>query len=121
MTGPQFYLDVAPKELYKKFGYPLLNDGDRESLGTYIFVSDIGHVITIYYRANDVFGLFLRLFKRFFWHINRPLQLTIGAEHKAQAEEFSKWIIQEVPCLILNTYRPRVVAQGKISDIRTKR
>ena len=42
MTGPKFGIKVAPRQLYERFGYPLLNDGDSESLGTYVFTSESG-------------------------------------------------------------------------------
>ncbi|WP_036303633.1 hypothetical protein [Methylotenera sp. L2L1] len=102
MTGPELIAEVAPNALYEKFGYPLLNDGDSESMGTYIFVSRAGDVVTIYYRANDVWEILLRLVKRWFWRGKEPIRLTIGADKRFQAEEFSKWLSSEVPCKIGN-------------------
>jgi hypothetical protein len=34
MSRAKLIVEVAPSELYQRFGYPLLNDGDSESLGT---------------------------------------------------------------------------------------
>jgi hypothetical protein len=101
-TGPQLITEVAPNDLYERFGYPLLNDRDSESLGTYVFVSSSGEVVTIYYRANDVWQLFLRLFKKRFWHSKDSVRLTIGADKKHQAEAFSRWLSGEVKCKIGN-------------------
>lgn len=55
VTGLQLITEMAPNDLYERFGYPVLNDRDGESLGTYVFVSSSGDVVTIYYRA---FGSF---------------------------------------------------------------
>ena len=97
MTGPQYVITVAPVELFKRFGYPLLNDRDSESLGTYIFESTDGDVVTIYFRANDVWSLLLRLLKKSFWRGSKPVELTVGAEHQHQAEAFCSWLSSVVP------------------------
>jgi len=102
MTGPQLIAEMAPRDLFKRFGYPLLNDRDGESLGTYVFVSESGDVVTIYYRANDIWQLFLRLFKKRFWRSQELTRLTIGAEKKEQAEAFSRWLSGEVQCKVGN-------------------
>lgn len=99
-TGPRLVAEMPPKKLYEKFGFPLLNDGDGESMGTYVFVSETGSVVTIYYRANDVLQLLLRLFKKSFWRSNNPCRLTIGANSRSDAEEFSRWLIGVIPCNI---------------------
>ena len=62
-----FDIRIAPRELYERFGYPLPNDGDWESLGTYVFTSSSGAVVVVYFRAYDVWSLLLRIFKRRFW------------------------------------------------------
>jgi len=93
MCGPQFVVALPPADLYRRFGYPLLNDGDGESLGTYIFASPNGTVATIYFRTYDVWSFLLRLIKRRFWRGEKVAELTIAAESRAQAEEFCHWLL----------------------------
>ena len=92
MTGPQYTITVAPAVLFRRFGYPLLNDRDSESLGTYVFVSPSGAVTTIYFRANDVWSLLLKLIKKSFWRSSKPTDLTVGAENLQAATEFCQWL-----------------------------
>jgi hypothetical protein len=101
-TGPKLIAEMAPYALYERFGYPLLNDGDGESMGTYVFISEAGSVVTIYYRANDFWQLLLRLIKKSFWRCKDTCRLTIGANSKLEAEEFSRWLASVVPCSIGN-------------------
>ena len=90
--------EVAPRELYRQFGYPLLNDGDRESLGTYVFVSKTGDVVTLYFRAYDLWSLIARLLRKHFWRRTDPVRLTISANDRSSAEAFGRWLAGLVPC-----------------------
>jgi hypothetical protein len=102
MSRAKLIAEVAPIELYKRFGYPLVNDGDSESLGTYVFVSKAGNVVTVYYRANDLWSLLVRLLRKRFWRRTRVMRLTISANDKTQAETFGRWLSGVVPCTIGN-------------------
>lgn len=96
-AGPKYIITVAPIELFRRFGYPILNDGDSESLGTYVFESADGKVVNVYFRAYDVWSLFLRFIKRSFWRRTKPTELTVGAEHREAAEEFCGWLATKLP------------------------
>jgi len=97
MTGPAFDIKIAPRKLYERFGYPVLNDGDFESLGTYVFTSPTGAVVTVYFRAYDVWSLLVKLFKRCFWRSNKTCSLTVGAEQPEVAEAFCAWLNDIAP------------------------
>lgn len=91
MTGPAYVLQIAPRELHARYGMPI-NDGDTESLGTYVFMSKGGAVVTVYYRANDVLSLLLKLVKPLFWRGKSPIELTIGAENAHEGKLFAQWL-----------------------------
>ena len=95
---PQLVLELAPCCLFERFGYPLLNDGSWESLGSYVFVAESGDVITINRLANSVWPLFFGLLKKRFWRSRATRRLTICAEKKEVADAFSDWLSAEVRC-----------------------
>src|SRR5947207_9958819 len=53
-TAHEGNIEALPRRLKQLFGMPLFDDGDSESLGTYVFASSEGTVLTLYYRAYDV-------------------------------------------------------------------
>jgi hypothetical protein len=91
MTGPQYIMQIAPRELHSRYGMPI-NDGDAESLGTYVFMSKGGAVVTVYYRANDVWSLLLKLVKPIFWRSKSPVELKIAAENPHEGKLFAQWL-----------------------------
>jgi len=70
----------------------LLDDGDSESLGTYVFTSEAGAVVTIYCRAHDVWSLLTKLFKRSLWRGNKVCERRVGAEQPEVAQSFCGWL-----------------------------
>lgn len=65
MCGPKYEATIRAVDLVNLFGYPI-NDGDAESLGSYVFRSPSGEVAIIYFRAYDLSSLLLKLFRRRF-------------------------------------------------------
>lgn len=94
-NGPYYLITAAPKSLFARYGSPI-NDGDRESLGTYVFTSDAGQVVTVYFRANDIFSLLLKLARPLFWRSTSPVDFTVGAEKREEAKAFAQWLSQQL-------------------------
>lgn len=95
MTGPQFVIRVQPNALRLRYGKPI-DDRDRESLGTYVFSARSGAVVTVYYRANDMWSLLLRLARPAFWRSKTPVDLTIGAQTVDDGRAFALWLSREL-------------------------
>ncbi len=95
MCGPEYVASLRPADLVNLFGYPI-NDGDSESLGSYVFRSPSGKVAIIYFRANDFSSLFLKVFKRKFWRSTENHDLTVGAENREDATLFCEWLATKV-------------------------
>jgi hypothetical protein len=90
-ASPTNVILVAPRELVFRYGYPI-NDGDSESFGSYVFTSSDGTVFTVYFRAYDIWSLFLKLFRRSFWRSRKPIELTVAATRKENGNAFAKWL-----------------------------
>lgn len=90
-VGPQYTITVAPKLLLQHYGYPA-SDNDSESLGTYVFSSQDGAVVTVYQRAYDMFPLFIKAYRWWFWRSENPTELTVAAEQRSHAEDFCRWL-----------------------------
>ena len=95
MTGPKFVIHASPSALKRRYGKSI-NDGDLESLGTYIFTSSGGAVVNVYFRANDMWSLLLRLARPLFWRSNTPVELTIGAASEEEGLAFAEWLATEL-------------------------
>lgn len=95
MCGPEYVATIRPADLVSLFGYPI-NDGDAESLGSYVFRSPSGEVAIIYFRAYDFSSLLLKLFRRKFWRSTKTFDLTIGAENAKDATLFCEWLSARV-------------------------
>ena len=102
MCGPEYEATIRPSDLVSLFGYPI-DDGDAESLGSYVFSSPSGEVAIIYFRAYDFSSLLLKIFKRRFWRSTKTFDLTIGAENTKNATLFCEWLSAKVNM----SYRPR--------------
>jgi len=95
MCGPEYEATIRPADLVSLFGFPI-NDGDAESLGSYVFRSPSGEVAIIYFRAYDFSSLLLKLFRRKFWRSTKTFDLTIGAENAKDATLFCEWLSTKV-------------------------
>lgn len=95
MTGPQFLIRIAPRELSARYGMPI-DDRDAESLGTYVFTSRDGAVVTLYCRANDMGSLLLRWVKPLFWRSRSPVDITVGATSAGEGRAFAEWLSTEL-------------------------
>jgi hypothetical protein len=88
--------EAKPASLKRRFGMPLLNDGDSESMGTYIFVGPAGEVLTLYFRANDVPRARIEALQQKFWNDEDDYSFSIGAKSASHAQPFVKWLRSEV-------------------------
>ena len=88
--------DAKPASLKRRFGMPLLNDGDAESMGTYIFVGPAGEVLTLYFRANDVPRARIEALQQKFWNDEDQYSFSIGAKTASHAQPFVNWLHSEV-------------------------
>jgi hypothetical protein len=94
-TGPEYIIDLPPHELWRRYGSPI-NDRDAESLGTYVFTSSsTGAVVTVYFRANDVWSLLLKIVRPLFWRSKKPVELTVGAQNAEDGRAFAQWLSTE--------------------------
>jgi hypothetical protein len=94
-TGPQYVIHAAPREFFSRYGKPI-DDRDAESLGTYVFTSRAGAVVTVYFRANDVWSLLLRLVRPLFWRTKSPVGLTVGGNTAQEGLAFAQWLSSEL-------------------------
>jgi hypothetical protein len=99
------YVIVKPKALFDRFGYPQLNDGDSESMGTYVFVSNEGEVAAVFFRANDFLPVIFAFLKKRFWRSSDAVRMSVGALNRKQAFEFGAWLEKNVECRITNSLR----------------
>ena len=99
LTSYRLTIKVAPTDLIRVFGPPILSDGDSESLGTYVFVGNEGEALTVYYRANDIDERELKRLRSGFWRSNEIYPFSIGARAHTHATQFLGWV--------LNQLRPR--------------
>jgi hypothetical protein len=79
-TAHEGNVEVSPRKLIHTFGQPLLSDGDSESLGTYIFISPEGKVLTLYRRAYDVPRRQIEAQRGSFWQQEQEVEFHIGAK-----------------------------------------
>jgi hypothetical protein len=84
--------EAKPASLKRRFGMPLLNDGDTESMGTFIFVGPAGEVLTLYFRANDVPRARIEALQQKFWSDEDEYRFSIGARTASHAQPFVKWL-----------------------------
>jgi hypothetical protein len=94
-TGPEYVIHAAPREFFSRYGKPI-DDRDSESLGTYVFTSRGGSVVTVYFRANDVWSLLLRFVKPLFWRSKSPVSLTVGANSAREGLAFAQWLSSDL-------------------------
>ena len=94
-TGPKYVIRAAPRDLFSRYGSPI-DDRDAESLGTYVFTSNAGAVTTLYFRANDVWSLLLRLARPLFWRSKSQMDLTVGANTDEDGLAFAQWLSTEL-------------------------
>ena len=99
--GPVYVATIRPVDLVNLFGYPI-NDGDSESLGSYIFKGPAGEVAIIYFRAYDLSSLLLRIFRKRFWRGKDAIELTVAAENPGDARLFCEWLATRIEM----RYRP---------------
>jgi hypothetical protein len=91
MTGPQFVISAAPREFSSRYGLPI-DDRDSDSLGTYVFTSKSGAVVTVYFRVNDIWSLLLKLVRPMFWRSKSAVELTVGATNAEDGLAFAQWL-----------------------------
>lgn len=87
---------MSPRRLYRSFGQPLFNDGDAESLGTYVFTSLDGKVLTVYYRAYDVSRKHIEAQRAAFWRQEQEIAFHIGAMRAQDVAAFKAWLVQRL-------------------------
>ena len=91
-TAHEGDIDASPRKLIQVFGQPLLNDGDSESLGTYVFVSNDGAVLTLYLRAYDLSRLQVEAMRTDFWKQEQEVEFHIGAKGAQDVPDFKAWL-----------------------------
>jgi hypothetical protein len=96
LTSYRLSLKVAPTDLVRAFGSPILSDGDSESMGTYVFVGHEGEVLTVYYRANDVDPRELQRLRTEFWRSTDIYSFSIGGRAHAHATQFLGWVMAQL-------------------------
>ena len=96
-SSPRYVIRLAPRDLFNRYGLPI-NDGDSESLGTYVFTARSGAVVTIYARANDVWSLLLGVVRPVFWRSSGVIELSIGASKVDEGLAFARWLSAEFRC-----------------------
>jgi hypothetical protein len=96
LTSYRLTLKVAPADLIRVFGPPILIDGDSESLGTYVFVGQEGEALTVYYRANDVDEGELKRLRSDFWRSTEIYPFSVGARAHAHATQFLGWVLNQL-------------------------
>jgi hypothetical protein len=94
-TGPTYVIQASPRDFRRRYGHPI-DDGDMESLGTYVFTSSSGSVVTVYFRANDIWSLLLKVVRPLFWRSKGPVDLTVGAENDTDGLAFAQWLSVEL-------------------------
>ena len=97
---PQLIIEVAPRQLFQLFGYPLLRGNFDGSVGTYIFVSQSNDVIAIDYLTETVWQLCSGFIRKRFWRSRAIERLSIEAENKEIADAFSDWLSHAMKCKI---------------------
>ena len=55
-----------------------------------------GTVVTVYFRANDMRSLMLKLVRPMFWRSSKPVELTVGAETEEEGLAFAQWLANEL-------------------------
>ena len=89
-------VDAAPRRLIQVFGQPLLNDGDSESLGTYVFTSKVGVVLTLYRRAHDLSKRKVEALRADFWQQDQEVEFHIGAKRVQDVPDFKAWLLKQL-------------------------
>lgn len=97
---PQRRVIVTPRLFIQYFGTPS-KDNDSEGLGTYVFTSIDGAVVTVYQRAYDAWPLFIYLYRWIFWRGEKPVELTVASEQTQHAEMFCQWLTTCFPVEVL--------------------
>jgi hypothetical protein len=95
-TSQEGEVEAAPCKLIQQFGQPLLNDGDSESLGTYVFSTKDGTVLTLYRRAYDVSEQQIETLRADFWQQEQEFEFYIGAKRARDVSQFKAWLVKRL-------------------------
>ncbi|MES2510239.1 MAG: hypothetical protein V4625_09930 [Pseudomonadota bacterium] len=95
-TAHEGEVEAAPRKLIQMFGQPLLNDGDSESLGTYVFSTNDGTVLTLYRRAYDVSKQQVEALRADFWQQKQEVEFHIGAKRAHDVPQFKAWLVKRL-------------------------
>jgi hypothetical protein len=95
-TAHEGDIEASPRKLKQLFGLPLFNDGDSESLGTYVFTSAEGRVLTLYCRAYDVSRKRIEALRASFWEQESDVEFHIGARNAQDVSAFKAWLAQRL-------------------------
>lgn len=95
-TAHEGEIEASPRKLKQLFGTPLLSDGASESLGTYVFTSSNGTVLTLYYRAHDVPRKRIEALRASFWEQESEVEFHIGAKGNQHVPAFKAWLVQRL-------------------------
>lgn len=95
-TAHEGDIEASPRRLFQVFGQPLFNDGDSESLGTYVFTSPDGKVLTVYYRAYDVPQRQIEAQRAAFWRQEQEVVFHIGAKGAHDVPAFKAWLVKRL-------------------------
>jgi hypothetical protein len=95
-TSYRLSQDLRPHDLIRRFGEPIRERRDPESLGAYVFLGPEAEVLTVYYRANDVDAEQLELVRVKFWQSREIYSFSIGAKSYAHATRFKEWLVNQL-------------------------
>jgi hypothetical protein len=95
-TTPRSSLQIAPRDLVRRFGPPLPASGDRKVSGSYIFTDLQGNVATVYdWKATALYdgspetnlptvGAF--------WASSEPTEFCVAARGTVDIRAFARWL-----------------------------